>query len=392
VVQEAGLERVEAKALVKAGIAIKQGHLRKNWKPRHFELYRDELAYYESKGGEEKGRLWLYDKKGVADDKRPYCEVTPTTDLDGSTYKEYTGKKHCLQVRCGKDVLYMDLLNVEQMDDWALQIRKCASAAMLEDPTNPTNLSDLEGGNGMSSDGGVGESEEGSDDGYSEGRRRRKKHGGIQKFSRGGVEYGVQFTAPTRQKMATRGVANRHQRSLRGGGRSSPTACSMEGALSEARAHRGGEGGARDQGEEMLDVKRQGGLVGQKAKGQKVRTGESGREEKGKKGRGRWEEQRRVKGRKSKTEKADVQEAGLEEIGDGEGSGADGEDGVRVAGLEEMEDEGTELELNKRGKKKKKQKKSRSRLEERRQVKIRGAAAGQEKEIVSTRSTTRTVV
>jgi hypothetical protein len=144
------VERQKAKALVKAGIATKQGHRRKNWKPRYFELFRDKLAYYESKGGEEKGRLCLYDKrkydsssvdgaepinlamahkKGVDDDKRPYCEVTPTTDLNGGTYKEYTGRKYCLQVRCGEDVLYMDLLNAEQRDDWALQIRKCASAA-----------------------------------------------------------------------------------------------------------------------------------------------------------------------------------------------------------------------------------------------------------------------
>jgi hypothetical protein len=147
IAREREQEEQQACGLVKSGIATKQGHWYKNWKPRYFELYRDYIVYFESKGGVEKGRMALHDlvAHGSANARCGKISVVLAQDLPG---KEFQSKPNCIQVILGANdpsehsassavaavtkspkALLIDLLSKRERDAWVAAIRVCAQEA-----------------------------------------------------------------------------------------------------------------------------------------------------------------------------------------------------------------------------------------------------------------------
>jgi hypothetical protein len=145
IAQERAEEQEQSTFLVKSGIATKQGHWRKSWKPRYFELYRDYIVYYASKGGEQKGRMAFHADDSI-DTATGQLSVVLAKDMSS---KELQAKPNCIQIVFGdgpsdhgtsaaavagaspqaSKLLLVDLLSERERDEWVAAIRTCAEHA-----------------------------------------------------------------------------------------------------------------------------------------------------------------------------------------------------------------------------------------------------------------------
>nr|CAB3264937.1 pleckstrin homology domain-containing family A member 1 [Phallusia mammillata] len=95
--------KLDSQDILKTGWAVKQGHVRKNWKRRYFVLRSDSLSYYKSD----------HDKEAIR--TIPINEVLAAKEETGDSSKQ---RDNLLLVATTDKIYYMQTDTPEEMDSW----------------------------------------------------------------------------------------------------------------------------------------------------------------------------------------------------------------------------------------------------------------------------------